>query len=189
VADADSEFMTLGVQYYTIGRSAVLAGLVPVCGNLLHHAVEMFLKAKLSRSRTPQQLKKMRHKLVVLWNAFKAEFPGEALGQFDDPIAALDRFEEIRYPDSIVNKGAVISIEWERWDRSPFPTGTGTVSGTARTPPQYESTVADIDRLVGKIFEISSRNPVFFTGGLNTYARDAITRNNPVAEKLVEGRP
>jgi hypothetical protein len=45
----DEEFMKLGVQYYVAARSAVMAHLLPVCGNLYHHSLEMFLKAGLSR--------------------------------------------------------------------------------------------------------------------------------------------
>jgi len=37
-----------GMQYYTIGRYSVLAGVNPVAGNLLHHAIEMFLKGALA---------------------------------------------------------------------------------------------------------------------------------------------
>src|SRR6202043_1798471 len=36
------------MQYYTIGRYSVLAGVNPVAGNLLHHAIEMFLKGALA---------------------------------------------------------------------------------------------------------------------------------------------
>src|SRR5437764_1206031 len=101
---ADEEFLRLGVQYYIAGRSAFMAGLVPVCGNLFHHAVELLLKAKLSRTRMLGELSQRPygHNLRLRWSALKAGFPNEVLGQLDDPIAALDRFENIRYPDSIV---------------------------------------------------------------------------------------
>jgi len=36
------------MQYYVSGRSAVFAQSCPVCANLLHHAVEMFLKVGLA---------------------------------------------------------------------------------------------------------------------------------------------
>jgi hypothetical protein len=37
----DEEFMKLGVQYYVAARSAVMAQLLPVCGNLYHHSLEI----------------------------------------------------------------------------------------------------------------------------------------------------
>src|SRR5262245_52228023 len=40
-------FYQLASQYYVVGRFAARAGLNPSCGNLLHHAVEMFLKGAL----------------------------------------------------------------------------------------------------------------------------------------------
>ena len=47
---ARSEFFSAGTQYYVAGRYAVIVGLIPVAGNLLHHAVEMFLKGGLASS-------------------------------------------------------------------------------------------------------------------------------------------
>src|ERR1700693_1186113 len=42
-AAVEDWFFDLGIQYYIAARlSVVLAGLVPVCGNLYHHALEMF---------------------------------------------------------------------------------------------------------------------------------------------------
>ena len=79
-AREDEEFLNLGIQYYAAARSAVLAGLLPVFGNLYHHAIEAFLKARLSQKFTLKQLKDEKqgagHKLPLLWNSFKAEFPG-----------------------------------------------------------------------------------------------------------------
>jgi hypothetical protein len=61
----DEEFMKLGVQYYVAARSAAWAGLLPVCGNLYHHTLEMFLKAGLSRKYSLRELqKKFGHRLI-----------------------------------------------------------------------------------------------------------------------------
>jgi hypothetical protein len=38
---ADREFMRLGTQYYIAARYVAWAGLLPVSGNLYHHAIEM----------------------------------------------------------------------------------------------------------------------------------------------------
>src|SRR5260221_7699546 len=89
--DADVQFLNLGIQYYTAGRSAVLAELIPVAGNLFHHAIEMLLKARLSQKLSLKELCKrpFGHRLSSLWDAFKAEFPAENLDEFDQGIALL----------------------------------------------------------------------------------------------------
>ena len=61
------EFFRLGVHYYVAARSAVMAQLLPTCGNLYHHALEMFLKAGLSRRYAPKNLKKFGHNLQKMW--------------------------------------------------------------------------------------------------------------------------
>jgi hypothetical protein len=172
--DADMHFLRLGVQYYTAARSAVLAQLsIDVSGNLYHHATEMLLKARLSQKRSLEELSRppFGHKLYALWNAFKAEFPTVGLDQFDDTIATLDRFERLRYPDAIIKEGAEMIVMWEP---------ISSTYGPEITPPsRYQIIVTEIDRLVARIFEVSSRNPAFFTGRMNEYAREAITRDNP----------
>ena len=71
---ADETFLKLGIQYYTAARWAALAKLMPVCGNLYHHAIEMFLKARLSQNYTLEQLSHhhFSHKLDKLWDTFKS---------------------------------------------------------------------------------------------------------------------
>lgn len=178
-SEEDYWLLDLGFQYYVAGRAAVLAGLRPVSGNLLHHALEMFLKARLSHRRTLEELKKppFRHNLPKLWEAFKADFPNEALDEFDAAITALSHFEHIRYPEAIIKKGGIISIGW----------GPRTLRLETRdsTAPCYEASVPEIDNLVAKIFSLCSRNPSFFVAMVSEYGLDAIKHHNPVADKLV----
>ena len=156
--------------------------------SLYHHAIEAFLKARLSQKFSLKQLKKQLknqggrtgHELPLLWDAFKAEFPSTGLEQFDDTIASIEPFERLRYPDAIIIEGAQIIAAW-----NPSSIPTEQTSGTARPPPRYEIVVTDIDRLIAKIFEVCSRSPTFFTNGMTACARDAITRDNPMAGQLV----
>jgi hypothetical protein len=99
-------FVSAGVQYYIAARASTLAGLMPVSGNLFHHAVEMLLKAgiikhgameNISFDKTDQHLRSLGHKLIKSWDQFKALHPAENLGRWDALIADLDRWEEIRY--------------------------------------------------------------------------------------------
>jgi hypothetical protein len=67
------EFFKTAGQYYVGGRFAAFAGFIPITGNLLHHAVEMFLKGGLSKNGSSLvDLKKMNHNLPNIWAKFKA---------------------------------------------------------------------------------------------------------------------
>jgi hypothetical protein len=106
------QFEHLGVDYYVAGRSAVLAQRMPLCGNLFHHSIEMFLKARLSHSYSLEELQgRFGHRLQRLWEAFKAEFPGSDLDRFDEIIAGLDRFERIRYPNAVLAEGMAVAVQ------------------------------------------------------------------------------
>ena len=171
----DAEFMRLGVQYYVAARSTACAGLLPVCGNLYHHALEMFLKAGLSRKYSLAELKRCRHKLSDIWNAFKTDFRSTALLQFDETVAEIAKFEEIRYPDNVLEHGAKMQVDW-----GPIPAQIG-----ASSPPLYKLYPKNLDRLVWGIFSASCRNPLFFTTRLKPDVRDMLARDNPVAAQLL----
>ena len=89
-----------GVNYYVAGRYALFARLTPTAGNLLHHAIEMFLKGALGKTgKSLEELEELRYKLPKIWNEFKTNFPEHSLDAFDPLICELHKFEEIRYPD------------------------------------------------------------------------------------------
>jgi hypothetical protein len=132
---SDYHFLRLGMQYYVAARSAAIAGLIPVCGNLFHHTIEMFLKASLSQTKSLKELKDLKHGLKPLWHAFKAEFSTAKLEEFDKLIEELDAFERIRYPDNVISDGAAMHLGWEQGDSTsatsssllielPFPVST-----------------------------------------------------------------
>jgi hypothetical protein len=50
-------FVSNAFEYYAAARFAVRVQLVGVCGNITHHAVEMFLKGGLARYRTLSELR------------------------------------------------------------------------------------------------------------------------------------
>lgn len=105
------------------------------------------------------------------------------VGEFDQAIEFLGAFEELRYPDSVIVKGAAILFQWVQ----PVPPR---ISGPAAyDTPRYVLVVNDIDRLVARIFQVSKRNPQFFTALMNEHARTAISHMNPVAEFLFSGKP
>lgn len=180
MADADMHFGSLGVQYYTAGRCAFLARLSPVAANLFHHAIEMLLKAHLSQLRTLKELRSpFGHHLAKLWEEFKASCPTENLAAFDVTVELLNEFEVLRYPDSVLQKGAAILFQFAQ-PVLPPNAGVG-----AFTTPRYTLVLNDIDHLVAAIFRASSRNPSFYTSGMNNYAQTAIMQDNPAAEFLL----
>jgi hypothetical protein len=148
------------------------AGCIPVCGNLFHHAVEMLLKGGLSRKRKLSQLKSMGHQLKLLWREFKSDFPDPALKKHDRTISLLDKFEAIRYPDSIVRFGMGAGAQWS----GPAPSVTVRGPGL-KTPKQYTVVVSEIDDLLVDVFRNLSLKPGAFIG-TNRAGRQAITRFN-----------
>ncbi len=138
-----SYFMERGSQYYTVGRFAMHAQCFPVCGNLLHHAVEMLLKGGLAQKRAFSDLKRMGHKLDVLWQAFKVDFPDTTLQRHDDTISGLNKFEETRYanPDKVPSMMGV--ADWFSLPVDPIET-----SGELPTLKKYNLVVGEIDDLV-----------------------------------------
>jgi hypothetical protein len=173
------QFMDRGMQYYVAARSAAWAGLLPVCGNLYHHAVEMFLKGGLSQTQSLKTLKVLSHKLTDIWEAFKAEFPSSVgLQQFDAAIADIADFEEIRYPDKILKNGAQMLVDWESAPSQPAQMSTP-------SPKMYKLNASDMDRLISEILVASSKNPIFFTSGLKPDVREMLARDNPVATQLL----
>jgi len=91
--DFQSWFCDLATQYYISGRLAAKCFLVPVYGNLLHHAVEMFLKAVLVGTLSIDEMKnkKYGHDLTALWARFKEKENDTALDRFDQTIKDLSR--------------------------------------------------------------------------------------------------
>lgn len=156
---------------------AARARLTPTYGNLLHHAVEMYLKGALAGSVSSIQMKKKYgHNLKRLWNQFKAQYADLSLVRFDAPIRALHKFEDIRYPDKFAAQGGIVSIAWK-------PSHAVINSGSRRQPPKYEVFISEVDRLVIEILKRSSINPKFFVGRLGRSGRGALAYQNPHATR------
>lgn len=94
---------SLAFQYYVAARQSAAFHLMPVAGNLYHHAIEMFLKGALCGRYMLQDFqRKFGHDLITLWDAFRKEYPTAQLDEFDLVIAELNHFERLRYPDAII---------------------------------------------------------------------------------------
>jgi hypothetical protein len=173
----EEEFLKHGLQYYIAARFAAATGLLPVTGNLYHHAIEMLLKAGLARTMSPEEMRdKFWHRLPKAWKAFRIAFPGPDLSRFDKTIADVNRWEKIRYPEEIVRSGARIDVVW-----APTPD-----SGPSSLP-MYRADGRSIDELVIAIFGVLSKNLwallLPFTG--RDEIRRVITRYHPAPEHVL----
>src|SRR5437667_5337653 len=78
-------------KYYVAGRLAARASLSPIHGNLLHHAVEMYLKYVLIGVVSPGQMRSREfgHNLEWLWQRFKEREADSALDRCGATVYAL----------------------------------------------------------------------------------------------------
>jgi hypothetical protein len=171
-AEADTHFIQRGLQYYVAGRFSALSHQFPICANLLHHSVEMLLKGSLCRSHSKGQLRAMGHNLRGAWLAFKALHPDPRLDQFDATVKALNKFERIRYPDDVLNKGMIGTFDLFHEHKSTFK------SYWANTPPHYSLNLEDVDQLVVLFFEVAKFNPHFFLNSISVSAREILNDRN-----------
>ena len=172
---AKLKFAQIAVQYYVAGRSAAISQLIPVLGNLFHHAIEMSLKAGLAEHKALPELKKLNHDLTKIWNQFKGQYPTAASTKFDDVIVELQRFEELRYPDSVLAQGASMELILFREHLVGVP-------GTSPTAvPRYAIILEDIDDLMAFILGTASLNPHFFVGSMGPEGRRCLLLHNRLA--------
>jgi hypothetical protein len=140
-----------GIQYYLAARYAVVAQLVPVCGSLAHHAVEMLLKASLAKDDSGNKITAYRdtygHKLDRLWKEFRTRNRQLTLDPaFDGLVEELDRFEEIRYPDPLVLNGGYLNIGL-------FEPDPPTSSGLSPPNHRFNLYLPPLARLVSELME------------------------------------
>jgi hypothetical protein len=166
-------------QYYVAGRLAARAGLLPVYGNLLHHAVEMFLKTALVGVVTLKEIKdKFSHNLQKLWTAFKEKEGHPSLDRFDATIQALHEFEELRYPDTIPHPAIMVAITWK-------PEHAVKSSGTAAAH-HYEFFISEVDGIIIEILDRIPLNPKYLVGkvgNIGSSGREALRYQNAYAAR------
>lgn len=170
-SQASGYFFKNAIEYYAAARFAVVSRLTSISGVLFHHAVERLLKGKLADNCSSKELSKdYRHDLVKTWNKFKTLFPQDELASFDDIIADLDRFESIRYPDSMVEKGAVVTVAWAG---NKLPGRQWLNDGQ-----HYRFSMDELDRLVARIIELCSNEPLTKILGLSDDAKRFVEMHN-----------
>jgi hypothetical protein len=149
------------LQYYIAGRFSIAAQLTPVCATLLHHAVELMLKACLAYEDDADTIRRYGnkrsygHKLSGLWQEFGRRNTDLDLTGYASTIEALDAFEDIRYPDRLVDQGAMISVGLHE---TPPP------NTSARPERSYVLGLPEVDRLMSLLFEATGINGQIFEG-------------------------
>jgi hypothetical protein len=165
------EFFRLGVNYYVAGRFAAFSQLFPVAGNLLHHAIEMFLKGALVSSVGLGALKGINHDLNKLWREFKKHHTSKESDSFDEVIGALHRFERLRYPDFAIGEAMELTFDVLREHRVE-------TSGPGKPLQRYSLVLENVDALVKFIFQNEGVNPRFYLQRLPAEALDFLYRQN-----------
>jgi hypothetical protein len=168
---AQVEFFRLGMHYYVTGRFAALSGLFPMAGNLLQHAIGMFLKDTLVQPASLDAVRNMGHDLSKLWVAFKAASPSPDAASFDLAIEELNRFERIRYPDKVIREGMEASFTVFREQRVESV-------GPSAPLPSYTLVLEDIDALTKFLFDNANVNPQFHLQHLRGDGREFLSRHN-----------
>lgn len=169
-----------GIDHYIAGRFAARAGLMPACGNLMHHALEFMLKGLLvDRIPVAQLRRRFSHDLPALWNEYKGT--SVALARFDQLIGDLHQFEDIRYPETLEAEGGSILTSWlrRRDDLRSHP--------ALQTTPVYEVVIHIIDELMLALLDEEIGADTW--PHLRTYSRtaiDTLTYNNPYASRWAD---
>jgi len=151
-----------GLEYYVAGRFATAHRFNPVSANILHHAVELLLKACLAHDDPLERIldywhpkKGYGHDIVRLWEAFKTRQTVAVPTEFDEIIKGLHAFEDIRYPETLIRDGAMISIGIFEVENPVLRDG--------QIPEKlYVLMLPQIDRLMGFLFKASGANPPAF---------------------------
>ncbi len=178
------EYFFAASEYYAAGRFAFWTGLPGIYGNLLHHAIELFLKGHLWLTMTSEDLKELRHSLPRIWRHFKDATGDSRLTAFDRTIENVHAFEALRYPDIVIEKGALFHFVLTRgeldWCRA--------VDQVPGQPPRYLLALEEVDRLVLLLFDVCSRVPkVFLKGRLPDPGRQQyLAKSNPAWAKGME---
>lgn len=169
----DTDYIHIGVQYYIAGRHSALCYLMPVTGNLFHHAFEMLFKAKLLSKFTPDELyKNYGHDLRLVWPDFISMTGAKSLKSFSKTIHSLQRWEDVRYPNFPGKKSVFMIIDMKKGDKS------GPIGQTAKTSTQFRVNLEEIDELFKAVILNWPINPEFIKAYLahgessRTYGKD-----------------
>jgi hypothetical protein len=113
-----------------------------------------------------QKRRKLGHNLGKIWPECKTMMQDPTLSRFDGLISNLAKWEDIRYPESIINKGMIGTIGFSKEPVLP-----------KSSQPKYSLALDEIDDLSKVIIE-KKMNQKAFVAGLKPDAREFLKRDN-----------
>ncbi len=113
------------------------------------------------------------NKISSIWEAFKTQQNDDTLKRFDSVVSSLDKFEEIRYPDKMLEEGAILRMDITKQGRV-----DGSPVSSMPVPPEYTLCLEEIDELVAAIFEKGSRNPKAYLNFITDHGRKYFADQN-----------
>lgn len=117
-----------------------------------------------SHTMTPEELTAdFLHNLPLIWQRFTDTVANPRLKKFDRTIANLHAFEPLRYPDRVVEKGALFLFQVTRED---LDRARKASHARRRPPPRYLLALEEIDRLVFMLLDACHRDPKVFLRGI-----------------------
>jgi hypothetical protein len=151
-----------GLEYYVLGRFATAHGFISVNANVLHHGVELLLKACLAKDDPIEKIRLYGnrkggyyHDIVQLWQEFKLRQNVPPPVEFDAIVEGLHEFERIRYPEFLIRDGGMIRIDIFDVENPP-------TENSGMPEKQYALKLPEIDRLMGLLLAASGANESFF---------------------------
>jgi hypothetical protein len=121
------------------------------------------------------------HDIRLLWKEFKSRQGTPVPSEFDAIVEGLHKFEEIRYPEKLVQNGATISL-------GPFECEGPPITRNGQVPKNsYVLMLPQIDRLVGLLFDASGANPLVFLPRIRDDEQSMIFYN--MVRQTLLGRP
>ena len=136
------EYFRTAIHYYIAARYTMIVRLLPIPGNLVHHAIEFLLKGALIKQLDEAARRDFHHNLTKLWKQYKDQRTNPALAKFDQTISDIHKFERIRYPEEMLRLGMRVEIGPVR-NTFPHPQGTKPPKGV-----RYQVAFDEVDELV-----------------------------------------
>ena len=146
------EYFRSALHHQASGRFAAEHGFNPTAGPIFHQAIELYIKGLLCPTHDEGARRALSHYLTKAWDAYKTVAGDPSLSQFDDVVAALDKYWGVRYPDDIVTKGIHAIIEYV--PNGPFVQGVAESKTVA-----YVLIIDRLDAFVAALWKESGLTP------------------------------
>jgi hypothetical protein len=148
-------------EYYVAGRFAFWTQMRSIPGNLLHHALEYFMKGHLWLT-LGEEVEKFQHNLPGIWQSFKATTGDSRLEHttFNRVVGNLHEFEPYRYPPHKIEQ-FFFALALTRAELD----AARAADRASGTPPRLGFASEEVHTLVLLLFDVFRRDPEQFLPG------------------------